>query len=158
VPEQALFRRLAVFAADCTLDAAEAVCRPEPGALAGLLDKCLVVHGDDATEPRFGMLESIRDFAAERLAADAEAQAVRVRHAGYLRALAERMDSALRAGNPRNGRSPCWPPTSVTCAPPSSSAWRPAMLRWSGRSPPRFTCTGICAACTPRRGRGRIAH
>jgi predicted ATPase len=67
-PEQALFRHLAVFAADCTLDAAESVCQPEPGALDGLLDKCLVVRGDDAPEPRFGMLESIRDFAAERLA------------------------------------------------------------------------------------------
>jgi predicted ATPase/class 3 adenylate cyclase len=99
-PEQALFRRLAVFAGDCTLEAAEAVCRPEPGALDGLLDKCLVVRGDDAPEPRFGMLESIRDFAAERLAAEGEAPGLRARHAGYFRSLAERMDAALRAGEP----------------------------------------------------------
>ena len=99
-PEQALFRRLAVFAGDCTLDAAESVCRPEPGALDGLLDKCLVVRGDDAPEPRFGMLESIGDFAAERLAAGSEAPGLRARHAGYFRALAERMDAALRAGEP----------------------------------------------------------
>ncbi|HEV3293620.1 MAG TPA: NB-ARC domain-containing protein, partial [Streptosporangiaceae bacterium] len=99
-PEQALFRRLAVFAGDCTLDAAESVCRPEPGALDGLLDKCLVVRGDDAPEPRFGMLESIRDFAAERLAAGGEAPGLRARHAGFFRALAERMDAALRAGEP----------------------------------------------------------
>jgi predicted ATPase/class 3 adenylate cyclase len=99
-PEQALFRRLAVFAADCTLDAAESVCQPEPGALDGLLDKCLVVRGDDAAEPRFGMLESIRDFAAERLAADRQETEQRARHAGYFRALAERMDAALRAGEP----------------------------------------------------------
>jgi predicted ATPase/class 3 adenylate cyclase len=102
-PEQALFRRLAVFASDCTLDAAEAVCQPEPGALDGLLDKCLVVRGDDTPEPRFGMLESIRDFAAERLAADAGAAALRARQAGYFRALAERMDAALRAGEPEEG-------------------------------------------------------
>ena len=102
-PEQALFRRLAVFAADCTLDAAESVCQPEPGALDGLLDKCLVVRGDDAPEPRFGMLESIRDFAAERLAADGEGPALRARHAGYFRALAEEMDAALRAGEPEEG-------------------------------------------------------
>jgi predicted ATPase/class 3 adenylate cyclase len=102
-PEQALFRRLAVFAADCTLDAAESVCQPEPGALDGLLDKCLVVRGDDAPEPRFGMLESIRDFAAERLAADGEGPALRARHAGYFRALAEQMDAALRAGEPEEG-------------------------------------------------------
>jgi predicted ATPase/class 3 adenylate cyclase len=99
-PEQALFRRLAVFAGDCTLDAAESVCQPGPGALDGLLDKCLVVRGDDTPEPRFGMLESIRDFAAERLAADGEGPALRARHAGYFRALAERMDAALRAGEP----------------------------------------------------------
>ena len=98
-----LFRRLAVFAADCTLDAAESVCQPEPGALDGLLDKCLVVRGDDAPEPRFGMLESIGDFAAERLAADGEAPGLRARHAGYFRALAERMDAALRAGEPEEG-------------------------------------------------------
>jgi len=101
--EQALFRRLAVFAGDCTLDAAESVCQPEPGALDGLLDKCLVVRGDDMPDPRFGMLESIRDFAAERLAADGEAPGLRARHAGYFRALAERMDAALRAGEPEEG-------------------------------------------------------
>jgi predicted ATPase/class 3 adenylate cyclase len=102
-PEKALFRRLAVFAADCTLDAAESVCQYEPGALDGLLDKCLVMRGDDGPVPRFGMLESIRDFAAERLAADAEAPPLRVRHVGYFRALAERMDAALRAGEPEEG-------------------------------------------------------
>jgi len=102
-PEQVLFRRLAVFAGDCTLDAAESVCRPEPGALDGLLDKCLVVRGDDAPEPRFGMLESIRDFAAERLAAGGETPALRARHAGYFRTLAERTDAALRAGEPEEG-------------------------------------------------------
>jgi predicted ATPase len=102
-PEQALFRRLAVFAGDSTLDAAESVCQPEPGALDGLLDKCLIVRSDDAAEPRFGMLESIRDFAAERLAAAREEPALRARHAGYFRALAERMDAMLRAGEPEEG-------------------------------------------------------
>ena len=101
--EQALFRRLAVFAGDCTLDAGESVCQPEPGALDGLLDKCLVVRGGDMPDPRFGMLESIRDFAAERLAADGEAPGLRARHAAYFRTLAERMDAALRAGEPEEG-------------------------------------------------------
>jgi predicted ATPase len=101
-PEQALFRRLAVFAADCTLDAAEAVCQPAPGTLDGLLDKCLIVRRDDAPEPRFGMLESIRDFAVERLADD-DGPPLRARHADYFRALAERMDAALRAGEPEEG-------------------------------------------------------
>jgi hypothetical protein len=61
------------------------------------------VRADDTAEPRFGMLESIRDFAAERLAAAGEAPALRVRHAGYFRALGERMDAALRAGEPEEG-------------------------------------------------------
>ncbi len=102
-PEQVLFRRLAVFAGDCTLAAAESVCQPEPDALDGLLDKCLVVRADDAPEPRFGMLESIRGFAAEQLAAGGEAPVLRARHAGYFRTLAERMDAALRAGEPEEG-------------------------------------------------------
>jgi hypothetical protein len=76
------------------------VCQPADRALDGLLDKCLVVRADDAPEPRFGMLESIRDFAAERLAADGDARGLRARHAGYFRALAARMDAALRAGEP----------------------------------------------------------
>ena len=101
-PEQTLFRRLAVFTGDCTLDAADSVCQAG-GALDGLLDKCLVLRGDDAPEPRFGMLESIQGFAAERLAADSEARDLRSRHAGYFRALAERMDAALRAGEPEEG-------------------------------------------------------
>jgi predicted ATPase/transcriptional regulator with XRE-family HTH domain len=101
--EQALFRRLAVFGEGCTLEAAESVCQPEPGALDGLLDKSLLLRGDDAPEPRFWMLESVRDFAAERLARSGEAVAVRARHADYFRTLADRMDAALRAGEPEEG-------------------------------------------------------
>ena len=102
-PEQALFRRLAVFAGGCTVDAAESVCQPEPGALEGLLDKSLLQRRDDAPEPRFWMLESIGDFAAERLAAAGEASGLRARHGEYFRALATRMDAALRAGEPEEG-------------------------------------------------------
>ena len=102
-PEQALFRRLAVFAGGCTLDAAEWVCQPEPGALDGLLDKSLLQRGNDAPEPRFWMLESVRGFAAEQLTLAGETPALRARHAGYFRALANRMDAALRAGEPEEG-------------------------------------------------------
>jgi predicted ATPase/transcriptional regulator with XRE-family HTH domain len=102
-PEQVLFRRLAVFAGGCTVEAAESVCQPEPGALEGLLDKSLLQRRDDAPEPRFWMLESIGDFAAERLAAAGEAPALRARHGEYFRALAARMDAALRAGEPEEG-------------------------------------------------------
>jgi predicted ATPase len=102
-PEQALFRRLAVFAGGCTLDAAEPVCQPDPGALDGLLDKSLLQRGDDVPEPRFWMLESVGGFAAERLAASGEAPELRARHAEYFRALANRMDAALQAGEPEEG-------------------------------------------------------
>lgn len=73
------------------------------GALDGLLDKSLLQRRDDAPEPRFWMLESISDFAAERLAAAGEAPALRACHAEYFRALANRMDAALRAGEPEEG-------------------------------------------------------
>ena len=102
-PEQALFRRLAVFAGGCTLEAAESVCQPGPGGLDGLLDKSLLQRRDDAPEPRFWMLESIGDFAAGRLAAAGEAPGLQARHAGYFRDIANRMDAALRAGEPEEG-------------------------------------------------------
>ena len=105
-PEQVLFRRLAVFAGGCTLDAAESVCDPELEALEGLLDKNLLQRRDDTPEPRLSMLESIRDFGAERLALAGETLALRARHADYFRTLANRMDAALRAGEPEEG--PVW--------------------------------------------------
>jgi hypothetical protein len=124
------------------------VCQPEPGALDGLLDKCLVVRGDDAPEPRFAMLESIRDFAAERLGVAGEAPGLRAGHAGYFRALAERMDAALRAGEPEEG------PVAVLAADignltsPGSGCCRPRP------APP------ACRATTwrPRRPRTRRRH
>ena len=93
--EQALFRRLAAFAGGCTLEAAEAVCAaPEEGldvleSLAALLDKSLLVQleGGEAA-PRLGMLETIRDYAAERLELSGESPATRERHAAYVLALA----------------------------------------------------------------------
>ena len=102
-PEQTLFRRLAVFADGCTLEAAESVCQPGPGGLEGLLDKSLLERRDDAPGPRFWLLESIGDFAAERLAAAGEAPGLQARHADYFRGLANRMDAALRAGEPEEG-------------------------------------------------------
>ena len=98
--EQALFRRLAVFVGGCALEAAEAVCDADVDVLQGLVDKSLLQRRNDAPEPHFWMLEAIRDFAAERLAGSGEAQDLRARHALYFRTLAERMDAALRAGEP----------------------------------------------------------
>jgi predicted ATPase/class 3 adenylate cyclase len=98
--EQALFRRLAVFVGGCTLEAAEAVCDANVDVLEGLADKSLLQRRVDVPEPRFWMLESIRDFAGERLAESGERDDFCARHARYFRSVAERAAASLRAGEP----------------------------------------------------------
>ena len=73
--ERKLFRRLSVFVGGCTLEAAEAVCNTSRDlgidlfeGLSSLVDKNLVQRVDRAeAEPRFAMLETIREYALERL-------------------------------------------------------------------------------------------
>jgi predicted ATPase len=84
--EQTQFARLAVFTGGCTLEAAEQVCGIELDTLSSLLDKNLVRRRDD----RFAMLETIRDFARERLAANDDAGAIFRSHAEWYAGLAER--------------------------------------------------------------------
>jgi hypothetical protein len=81
--ERQLFRRLAVFAGGCTLVDLEAVCA-EPGETAldeleSLVDKALVQA--DGQGDRFRMLQTIAEFAGERLDAAGEAQEIALRHA-----------------------------------------------------------------------------
>ncbi len=83
--EQRLFARLAVFTGGCTLEAAEEVTEAELDTLQSLVDKSLVRH----TENRFWMLETIREYAGERLEASGETEALRRRHAQQFLALAE---------------------------------------------------------------------
>ena len=102
--EQALFRRLAVVVGGCTLEAAEAVCGSGEDeqvdgsvleTLASLVDNSLLVsryetparHEDG--EPRFTMLETIREYALERLASSGDAEEAHRKHAQYYLALAE---------------------------------------------------------------------
>lgn len=107
--EQALFRGLAVFAGGFSLEAAEAICgglatdvdhsagsgQAVLDGLTSLLEKNLLVRADDATsmpnvpEGRFRLLETIREFAEERLEASGEACARRRAHAACFTALAE---------------------------------------------------------------------
>jgi non-specific serine/threonine protein kinase len=87
-PEQALFRHLAVFAGGFTLEAVEAVCAIADvdvlAGLAALVDQSLVQREDGpGGEPRYRMLETIREFGLERLAAHGEEAATRDRHVAW---------------------------------------------------------------------------
>jgi predicted ATPase/class 3 adenylate cyclase len=90
--EQRLFARLAVFAGGCTLDAAEDVVEAAVDTLQSLVDKSLVRHTGD----RFWMLETIREYAAERLEVSGEAEELRRRHAEYFLAFAEVAEPRIR--------------------------------------------------------------
>ncbi|MFZ1598717.1 MAG: hypothetical protein WAW26_22955, partial [Anaerolineae bacterium] len=98
--EQTLFTRLAVFVGGCTLAAAELMCGDDTtlspslsfslsppqvlDGIASLLDKSLL-HRETGRhgEPRYVMLETVREYGLERLAASGEEEAMRARHAGY---------------------------------------------------------------------------
>ncbi|GIW05951.1 MAG: hypothetical protein KatS3mg060_0756 [Dehalococcoidia bacterium] len=85
-----LFRRLAVFRG-WTLRQAEDVCGDGDvvAALERLIDGSLVQRLNDDSDPRYSMLETIREYATEQLAASAEEGAIRRRHAGHFLAVAE---------------------------------------------------------------------
>jgi predicted ATPase/class 3 adenylate cyclase len=83
--EQQLFRRLAVFAGGCTLEAAEEVAAADLDTLQSLVEKSLLRFADD----RYSMLETIREFAGERLE-PREADVLRRRLRRHVVALAER--------------------------------------------------------------------
>jgi tetratricopeptide (TPR) repeat protein len=91
--DQRLFARLAVFRGGWTFEAAEAVTQADLDAMESLVDKSLVRHADD----RFWMLETIHEYANERLVASGEADDVRRRHAELFLALAEEAEPRMRA-------------------------------------------------------------
>jgi predicted ATPase len=94
--EQRLFARFAAFVGGCTYDAAEEVAGADPDVLQSLLDKSLVRKRDSLVGPRYWMLETIREYAAERLEALGEADELRRRHAEYFVSLAEEAEPHLR--------------------------------------------------------------
>jgi predicted ATPase/transcriptional regulator with XRE-family HTH domain len=105
--EQRLFRGLSVFQGGITLDAVETLAR-EMGAaqgnvldqVASLVDKSLVQLDETTDEPRYRMLETIREFGVEQLAVRDEAEAIRQAHATYFLALAERAAPAWWGPDP----------------------------------------------------------
>jgi len=89
--EQELFASLGVFRGGCTLEAAEAVCDAELGTLASLLDKSLVRRRSGRLgEERYWLLETVREFARERLREFGREDDVRRRHAERMFEIARR--------------------------------------------------------------------
>ncbi|HEY3522310.1 MAG TPA: tetratricopeptide repeat protein [Candidatus Limnocylindrales bacterium] len=95
--ERAVLRRLAAFAGGCSLEAAEAVCADERiegwqllDILSRLVDKSLVVADTAADEARYRMLETIREYARDRLIESGEAEAILRRHRDWFLALVEK--------------------------------------------------------------------
>ena len=99
--ERQLFERLSVFSAGSTLEAAELVSAAEPDLVQSLLDKNLLRRRqDEGREPRFWMLETVREFAAERLELSGDdADELRTRHAQYFLELAEEVGHEVREGH-----------------------------------------------------------
>jgi predicted ATPase len=101
--ERTLFARLAVFFGGWTLEAAEAVCGGDGldvlGTLSSLVDESLVRPLRRPTGvPRFAMLETIREYAVELLAASGEAEVLRRRHGEHMLTRVEEAAAAWHAG------------------------------------------------------------
>jgi predicted ATPase/class 3 adenylate cyclase len=97
--EQELFARLSVFAGGCTLEAAEHVCDADVDTLQSLVEKSLLRFSDK----RYWMLETIREYAVERLGEAGEAPRLQRRHADYSLSLAERARERALGGDPEDG-------------------------------------------------------
>src|SRR5439155_375140 len=101
--EKQLFRRLAVFVGGCTLESIEAVCNAQGDLGADVLDrveslvsKSLLRQEEQADgEPRFVMLETIREFARDELEESGDANALQREHACYFMELAEEAEPQL---------------------------------------------------------------
>ena len=110
--ERALLLRLAIFSGGWTLEAAEDVCMGEcgtsenillaeiPDLLGRLVDKSLIlVEAGKDVEPRYRMLETVHQYAHEKLFAEGDEFAVLKRHAAYFGYLAQQAEPSLRGAN-----------------------------------------------------------
>ncbi|HEY0070269.1 MAG TPA: helix-turn-helix domain-containing protein, partial [Chloroflexia bacterium] len=101
--EKTLFRRMSVFVGGATPEAAEAICSPGTGmedsttqVLESLCDRSLFNYGQVQGEPRFTMLETIREYGSEQLQESGEAETTRGHHALYFMTLAQQAERELR--------------------------------------------------------------
>jgi predicted ATPase/class 3 adenylate cyclase/DNA-binding CsgD family transcriptional regulator len=105
-PERVLFRRLAVFHGGFDLEAAQAITGDDDveryqvlDLLTLLVDKSLVVAEDSAGRTRYRLLETVRQYAQEKLAESGSADAARTRHRDHYLALAITVDAPAEAGH-----------------------------------------------------------
>jgi predicted ATPase/class 3 adenylate cyclase len=100
--EQELLARLSVFAGGCTFEAAREICGADEDVLQSLLDKSLLRRrvGPEG-EPRLWMLETIGQFAAERLSKQDPNEEIRRRHAAYYAYLGGQLQESIRNGDAR---------------------------------------------------------
>jgi predicted ATPase len=106
--EQTLFRRLSVFAGGCTLEGVEAVCNTKQDldidvldGMGSLVNNSLVRQLErSAGEPRFALLDTVREYGLERLVSSGEESGIRKAHAAYCLVLAE--ECAAQATDPAN--------------------------------------------------------
>ncbi len=105
-PERILFRRLAVFMGGFDLDAAQAVAGNTEverfqvmEQLSLLVDKSLVVAENSSGRTRYRLLETVRQYALEKLGESGEADAVRARHRDHFRSMAAQLDAPATKGH-----------------------------------------------------------
>jgi predicted ATPase/DNA-binding CsgD family transcriptional regulator len=98
--EQQLLRSMAVFVGGCTLEAVERIVGTPPlDGIASLLDKSLVRQTGHTHDTRLTMLETVRQYALEQLAASGEVADTQLRHAEYCVELAEAAERELVGPN-----------------------------------------------------------
>ena len=140
--EQRLFRRMAVFADGCTIADVEAVCA-EPGErvldeLESLVDKALMQI--DAEGERLRMLQTIGEYARERLESAGEMRDVALRHARWYAGLGREIRDGIE-GTARSARSSAESPRRAISRPRSTRSWR----RRAAATPPHAKSACSCS-------------
>jgi predicted ATPase/class 3 adenylate cyclase len=149
--DRRVFRQLAVFAGGFTLDAARAVCDPEPGAeadvlatLARLVDKSLLLVEEQDGRARYRLLETIRQYAHSRLQATGETAVSRDRHLDHFLEFAEAAELGLESASEIDTRG------HVCVSMPLVTLESKAATSWPASTPASSASAGCTTSC--RRG------